>query len=115
MMNASSTAEPIHAPELAMDDLFPVGEEAKTRTARMRERIEEHRGARRAAKKAKREWGTVTPAVPPSFLFESKRQWNRLRSSCHVERGCATLPANDPACKRLPQKIRPVEAEATCP
>ena len=114
-MKTSSTTEPIHAPELAMEDLFPVGEEAKTRTARTRERIEEHRGARRAAKKAKREWGTVTPAIPPFFLFKSKRQRDRLRSSRHVERGRATLPADDPARKRLPQRILPDEAEATCP
>ena len=71
-MNTSSTAEPIHAPELAMEDLFPVEGEANARTARTRERIDNRRGAREVAGKTKQECGTVTPTVPPSFPFKSK-------------------------------------------
>ena len=49
-MNASSTVEPIHAPELAMEDVFPVEGEANARTARTRERIDKHRGAQEVAR-----------------------------------------------------------------
>ena len=57
--------ERIHAPVLAMEDLFPVMGGADAKTARTREEIGKKGGAQEPAKKTKRKWGTVTPAVPP--------------------------------------------------
>ena len=113
-MSGSSTPEPIHAPVLAMDDLIPV-EEMETRTTRMRERIGRRRGTRRVAKEKMREWGTVTPAVPPLSSFKAMVCGTASAYHAAWRAVVATSPAKDPAGERLPQKIPHGEAEKTCP
>ena len=66
-MNASSTVELIHAPELAMEDLFPVEGEANARTARTRERIDKHRGAQEVAREDESGMGNGNPGRSPLF------------------------------------------------
>ena len=115
-MSESSTLEPIQAPVLAMDDLFPVGEmTTMTKTKREREEFGDHRRTRRMAKERMREWGTVTPAVP---VFPLLKQWTAEPPPHITPRGAlivATFSAKDPAGKRLPQKIPHDEAEKTHP
>ena len=65
------------------------------------------------AREMKREWGTVTSAIPPSFPFKSE-QAEPFRPSCRVERERAAVSADDPTSKPLPQRIQPDEAEAMC-
>ena len=93
--------ERIHAPVLAMEDLFPVMGEAGAETARSREEINKEWEAREPAKKTKRKWGTITPTIPPLSLFKAG-QAEPLRSSCHVGRKHAAPTADDPANKQLP-------------
>ena len=103
----------IHAPVLAVDDLFPVVGEAGAGTARLREEINREWEAQGLAKKTKRERGTITLTLPPLFLFKAG-QAEPLRSTRHVGREQAAPAVGDPASQRLPQKIRSVETEATC-
>ena len=106
--------ERIHAPILAMEDLFPVVGEAGAEAARSREEINREWEAQEPAKKTKRERGTITPTLPPLSLFKAG-QAEPLRSARHVGREQAAPAADDPVDQQLPQKIQSVEAEATCP
>ena len=65
------------------------------------------------ARETKREWGTVTPAVSPSFPFKSE-QAEPFRPMRRVEHGRAAFSADDPTSRQMPQRILPAEAEATC-
>ena len=67
------------------------------------------------AKERMREWGTVTPTIPPLSPFKVMDCETASAHHAAWRAVMATFPAKDPAGEQLPQKIPHGEAEKTCP